>query len=87
MADTVIVDLISTEWREVSTAASGFITNETNTKIVYREASALPAADLNTGHTLEDVPGGFFQFALVSGQRLYGRSVGGSAMLAITPGD
>ena len=87
MADTLIVDLVSTQWRLITAASDGFITNESNKKVVYREAASLPAANLNTGHTLEDVPGAFFQFTLVSGQELYGRTVGGPGMVAVTPGD
>lgn len=87
MADTVVVDLSSTEWTEMTSASSGFITNETVYKVTYREASSLPASTVTTGHTLENEPGSFFQFTLADGQELYGRSVGGAGRVAITPGD
>ena len=84
MADTVIIPLVDNRWTQIA-LTSGFATNESNKKVVYREATALPAPSVVTGHTLEDTPGAFFQFNLTGTQRLYARSVGGDADLAVTP--
>ena len=86
MADTVIIRVVSSSWTEIP-HSSGFVTNETNKKVVYRESGSLPDVSVFSGHTLEDLPGGFFQFELVTGQRLYARSVGGIVDIAVTPGD
>ena len=86
MADTVIIALNDATWTEVSTS-SGFMTNEQDTKVVYREAGTLPGASVRSGHTLEIAIGAFVQFELIAGQQMYARSVGGAGRVAITPGD
>ena len=84
MADTVIVDLSTAAWVQI-TDASGFMTNESYFRVVYREAASPPSNSLFTGHTLENSPGAFVQFALTSPQKIYARTVGRSGSVAFTP--
>lgn len=84
MADTIIVDLVDSTWTQIS-ATSGFATNESVRKVIYREATAAPADNVHSGHTLENSPGAFFQFTLTGSQKIFARSIGGSAQVAVTP--
>ena len=84
MANTVTVQLNTTSWVQVADT-SGFVTNGSKQKIIYREAATAPANSVNTGHLLDTLPGDFFQFTLSAGQEIYARSIGGPAILIFTP--
>ena len=86
MADTVVVDIVDSDWTEVA-AAGGFLTNETGQKLVYREAATKPDDALTSGHTLENRVGSFIQFTLATNQKIFARSVGGDGRIAFTPED
>ncbi len=83
MADTITVALRDDQWTLVA-SASGFVTNETVNKLVYRKAGSVPVNSVRDGHTLESTVGAFFQFTLSDSEMIYARSIGGAGKVAVT---
>ncbi len=86
MADTVIIELNSGAWTDVSTAigSDGFLTNVGTQRVVYLEASTPPAASSVLGHRL--TPSSSVNYSAGVGSVIYARSVRGVGKLAATGG-
>ena len=53
MSSTVTVDISTENWVEIVNTGSGFITNESDNIIIYRESDNLPSPLVTNGHTLQ----------------------------------
>ncbi len=86
MSDTVSVSVDDTSWTDVSTpgGSSGFITNNCQSTVIYREAASQPAANVSTGHRLfakDDV-----NYTVTGGQSIWVKCLRGSGNIAVTGG-
>jgi len=82
MSNTFIVALTDTVWTEVASGSVGFITNEGQNKLKYRESDILPVD--TEGHTMEREVAAYVSFSLESGQKVYLRAATGATRAAIT---
>ena len=83
MSDTAPIDLVSTGWTDISTAAGndGFITNIGGVKLVYIESAAAPSDANSKGHWLNQ--GASINYSITAGA-IYARTKRGSGRVAVT---
>ncbi len=86
MANTVSVSVDDSSWTDVSTPAgsSGFITNNTQSDVIYREDASQPAASVTLGHRLNQKAD--IGYSLNVGQSVWVKPLRGSGNMAVTGG-
>lgn len=85
MTDTVAISLAKDDWTEVSVGnQNGYLTNNTQHRILIRSALVKPDADNKDGHYLN--PQGHQPFYLVGSEKVYARGVDSKGRVVLTPG-
>lgn len=84
MSDTVVIQLPTGVWTDVSAGATeGVWTNAGQVSILYRQHTSAPLPSEHTGHVLH--PQTERDFRLPSGYRVYAKPTGPFAGVAVTP--
>lgn len=85
MTDTYTVDLVNTEWTDISQSnVLGFISNTSRTTIIIMQADSLPSSTLEEGHPLEAFHS--VNFSLSPGESVFGRSIQPDGEVFVTIG-
>ena len=85
MADTFQVTINNTAWTDISSGNdSGFFTNRSGGVILFRQAGSLPDPSEMQGHRLNPAADSV-NFVVVAPDRVYARSMRGSATIIVTP--
>jgi len=84
MADTIVTQITTANWTQVSVGTTGWVTNSSSNNIVFRESSALPSSTVTTGHNLRARTG--IGYNLSPGQQMFTRSIGANSSVIVTPG-
>lgn len=85
MADTFTVDLVNTEWTDISQSnIIGFISDTSRTTIIIMQGDSLPASTLEEGHPLEAFH--HINFSLSPGESVFGRSIQSTGEVFVTIG-
>lgn len=84
MADTTFTSIVTTGWTQVSSGLTGFITNESDSPILFLEAASAPADTVEEGHTLNPRQGRAYNVG--AGQEVYARAIAAASKVANTDG-
>ena len=81
--ETLKVDVLNTEFTEVVSSGSGFITNNSFDSCFYFISTAKPADEIE-GHVC--FPNDFFNFDLIAGESVWVRTIKGNGMVYVSSG-
>ena len=86
MASTITFNLTNADWTDISTTVgtSGFLFNNSDENILFRQDESVPASTLLEGHILK--PKNQINYSIVAPEAIYARALDSSSVLTATAG-